>query len=661
MTWLTQEQKDLFKLVFDEYSILPRNRKGSLKLRNLSFFSTDTKSIKQMVPYIVQLNEGQDLSTNQYYNALKNSGLIEKNNEINEFGEMFLEFLFQNEREAYNNIISQRDTRKIDEKYILPLELIVLLAVYTKKTQNNDLNLASFEIIDNLNYLRTNISDSLSEYEQRNFDIRDVLQYEDEDFFLMLQGINYQGYEVKRLIHLRDQITNFKDYYIEAYETCPDDDNSISADEINYFEQIRYFKNQYQKDNRFRVRMTFYLSLILEGIVFPEILSSFVFTSIEEKEEFIISNGLKPIIEEYKELLDRYYKQNKEKPLTFKTGYQSNYLHNRILFGAPGTGKSYKLKNDLEELMKNGGYYERVTFHPEYTYSNFVGTYKPVPRIKENNENEITYDFVPGPFMRVYVEALKNIKSDNPKPNLLIIEEINRANVAAVFGEVFQLLDRDGNSVSEYPIQPSEDIKKYLQETVGSEFEDITEIKIPDNMFIWATMNNADQGVLPLDTAFKRRWDFEYLDTDSEESQIEGNYVVVGKGTNARRVEWNKLRKAINNRLSELNVNEDKLLGTFFVNKRIVVPENGHEIDADNFNSMFKHKVLMYLFEDVVKQNPKSLFENCSNAKRYSYICREFDELGIGIFGSSITSEFPTITNGGQPEDTDIESTEGFE
>ena len=117
------------------------------------------------------------------------------------------------------------------------------------------------------------------------------------------------------------------------------------------------------------------------------------------------------------------------------------YAHNRIVFGAPGTGKSFKLNDEQKDLISEGGEYERVTFHPDYSYANFVGTYKPVP-----TKNGISYEYVPGPFMRTYVKAIENGQSENKedvKPFLLLIEEINRANVAAVFGEVFQLLDRD--------------------------------------------------------------------------------------------------------------------------------------------------------------------------------------------------------------------------
>ena len=127
----------------------------------------------------------------------------------------------------------------------------------------------------------------------------------------------------------------------------------------------------------------------------------------------------------------------------FVSGYETKYSRNRILFGAPGTGKSYILNKEQEDLLKDGGECERVTFHPNYSYANFVGTYKPVPKIDTDGKNIITYEYVPGPFMRTLVKAIKNIQQGAIKPYILLIEEINRAEVASVFGEVFQLLDRN--------------------------------------------------------------------------------------------------------------------------------------------------------------------------------------------------------------------------
>lgn len=326
--------------------------------------------------------------------------------------------------------------------------------------------------------------------------------------------------------------------------------------------------------------------------------------------------------------------------IRYNTGYQSKFARNKIIFGAPGTGKSYTINKERESLIgqNNETDYERVTFHPDYSYANFVGTYKPVPGVKDENGTEtITYKYVPGPFMRVLVKALRNAQTDDPKPFLLIIEEINRANVAAVFGDVFQLLDRNENNVSEYPIQVSEDMKKYLSEELNVDPEECSKIRIPDNMFIWATMNSADQGVYPMDTAFKRRWAFTYLGIDDCDNEIRGKYVVVGS-KEQQRIEWNELRKAINEFLAVEKINEDKQLGPYFLSRNIVVPSDGsNEINSEKFCDAFKHKVLMYLFEDAGKQKRQSLFEGSKKGyNRYSKICEAFDEQGIGIFSSTI-------------------------
>lgn len=330
------------------------------------------------------------------------------------------------------------------------------------------------------------------------------------------------------------------------------------------------------------------------------------------------------------------------RPISFTTGLTSDQPRNRILFGAPGTGKSYTLNHEKDALLADGGEYERVTFHPDYSYANFVGTYKPVPCKDSDGKDAITYSYVPGPFMRTYVKALQNSRTDDPKPFLLVIEEINRANVAAVFGDVFQLLDRGDDEVSEYPIQASEDIKKYLAlpENLGGKPDDYAEIRIPDNMFIWATMNSADQGVFPMDTAFKRRWDFTYLGIDDSEAGIVGKKVILGQGDYRRIVEWNTLRKAINSELLTYKVNEDKLMGPYFISKKNLPA--GEMIDPAVFTRIFKNKVIMYLFDDAAKQKRITLFGGCDEKSKnqYSKICREFDTKGVYIFCEAISSQF---------------------
>ncbi len=325
------------------------------------------------------------------------------------------------------------------------------------------------------------------------------------------------------------------------------------------------------------------------------------------------------------------------------------YAHNRIVFGAPGTGKSFKLDEEQQNLIEKGGEVERVTFHPDYSYAHFVGTYKPVP-----SATGISYEYVPGPFMRTYVNAIINGRSENPedvRPYLLLIEEINRANVAAVFGEVFQLLDRDGENKSQYAVKPSEDIKAYLAKELGGKANDYKELVIPDNMYIWSTMNSADQGVFPMDTAFKRRWDFEYIGINHNDSKIDDAYLVCEKA--GYKVNWNQLRKAINDTLSSnaFKINEDKLMGPFFVSKSVLD-------DAENFREVFKSKVIMYLFEDAAKQRRSLLFEGCDENTRtkYSSICEDFDKRGIEIFCKDVRDKVEIVRlNDDKSEGTDSE------
>ncbi len=286
--------------------------------------------------------------------------------------------------------------------------------------------------------------------------------------------------------------------------------------------------------------------------------------------------------------------------------------HNLIYFGAPGTGKSYNLNKSLKDSKIN---YERVTFYPTYSYAQFVGTYKPVMKADEGNE-EISYQFVPGPFLRVLVQALKNKEANY----CLVIEEINRANAAAVFGDVFQLLDRNSDGESEYSIAASEDIKKYLINQV-KDIKDIKDIQvetlsIPQNMYIWATMNSADQGVFPMDTAFKRRWSFEYIEINNGDTGVCNEWEIEGSDIN-----WNVFRKFVNGILSSFDVNEDKLMGPYFVKA-----DNGTQISEKSFAS----KVLMYLWEDAARMIRKNIFG--AEIKTYSQLVSEWKTNKIKIF-----------------------------
>lgn len=318
-------------------------------------------------------------------------------------------------------------------------------------------------------------------------------------------------------------------------------------------------------------------------------------------------------------------------------------VHNRIVFGAPGTGKSRLL---AEDSVIFGNNVERVTFHPNYSYANFVGTYKPIMTDNTNSNKEISYEYVPGPFMRIYTQAINHPE----EKYLLLIEEINRANVAAVFGDVFQLLDRK-NGESEYPIATSEDIKAFLMNNLEclkgkriDEFSDeecklYQEMRIPENMFIWATMNSADQGVFPMDTAFKRRWEFEYIGVDKEAKKVEKYIIPIGDEEHRRYVKWNDLRERINDILSsdDCKVNEDKLLGPFFISKSML--ESACEKE-DRFVKAFESKVIMYLFEDAMKMRPANIFKGHEGKMIFSEICKTFEEKGEELFGISDIEHF---------------------
>ncbi len=345
-----------------------------------------------------------------------------------------------------------------------------------------------------------------------------------------------------------------------------------------------------------------------------------------EEENKSRNNTMKSALYQYKKYLTEISNKIEDSNISEKLNL---FEYNRIFFGAPGTGKSYVLDKEKDILLREGGEYERVTFHPDYSYSQFVGTYKPVVE-----GEKVLYKFVPGPFIRIYVKAKKNEKESVIKPYLLIIEEINRANVSSVFGDVFQLLDRNDSNRSKYPIHPTEDIRKYLVDELGGSSEEYSTIEIPNNMYIWATMNSADQGVYPMDTAFKRRWDFTYLGIDEKEEGIKSYKMIVAE----KEYNWNKLRKAINQvLLEECKVNEDKLMGPYFISRNIL--EKG-EVNNSELVKVFKNKVIMYLFDDAAKHKRAMLFSGCSTCNSYFLICQEFEKNGIEIFSKEIQNKY---------------------
>ena len=296
----------------------------------------------------------------------------------------------------------------------------------------------------------------------------------------------------------------------------------------------------------------------------------------------------------------------------------------QIFYGAPGTGKSHAINE-----LTTGKDVIRTTFHPDSDYSTFVGAYKPTTKSvpvmtvigteavpvkgkdgKEMTEDKIVYEFVSQAFMQAYVEAWKKYctvqEGEEPVDEYLVIEEINRGNCAQIFGDLFQLLDRGDEGFSEYPIKADSDMKKQLKkEFAGLEIKNKESINdlfkgkdivaqvlegevllLPNNLYIWATMNTSDQSLFPIDSAFKRRWDWYYVPI----SNAEKNWTIE---VNGAKYDWWNFLQAINDRVYDATYSEDKKLGYFFCKA------NDGVISADKFVS----KVIFYLWNDVFKDS----------------------------------------------------------
>ena len=299
------------------------------------------------------------------------------------------------------------------------------------------------------------------------------------------------------------------------------------------------------------------------------------------------------------------------------TSSNTNSVSRQIIYyGAPGTGKSHevaKTTKQVEAETKANHEEERVfrtTFHPDSDYSTFVGCYKPTMQpepqtyVVEGQEKpvvdkdgkqvmkeKIVYNYIPQAFTNAYVRAWQT-----DKDVYLVIEEINRGNCAQIFGDLFQLLDRDKDGYSKYPIDSDSDLGNHIcKALLASERNDIPEevksgkkMQLPSNLYIWATMNTSDQSLFPIDSAFKRRWDWKYMKIKDMKDKIAQPYRIIVKD---KQYSWWGFINKMNEHISSTTSSEDKQLGYFFVNR-----EDG-QISADDF----VNKVLFYLYNDALK------------------------------------------------------------
>jgi len=274
-----------------------------------------------------------------------------------------------------------------------------------------------------------------------------------------------------------------------------------------------------------------------------------------------------------------------------KKGEPFGKAQNKIYYGAPGTGKSHKVK---EFLKGKEEFTERITFHPEYDYASFVGGYKPITeKDSVTGKDEIKYKFVPQTFTNIYVDAWNDLGNDY----YLVIEEINRGNCAEIFGDIFQLLDRN----PEYLITPSNELKEYLENSLTEKGLENGKMVLPPNLNILATMNTSDQSLFPMDSAFKRRWDWEYIPINYSKSIENPSSGFLVKTSETEEFSWIEFIEKVNKNYIQKNPNlgMDKCIGNYFI----------QAVDNKIELSDFINKAIFYLWNDVFKDEEEHIFE----------------------------------------------------
>lgn len=317
---------------------------------------------------------------------------------------------------------------------------------------------------------------------------------------------------------------------------------------------------------------------------------------------------------------------------------ESERLHggvNVLLYGVPGCGKSHTIK---VKYCKNADGIERVVFHPDYTYGDFVGQIMPIT----DDDGKISYEFSSGPFTRILSKAYNNPQ----KKYCLVIEEINRGNAPAIFGDIFQLLDREKDGSGSYEITNIDVADKvYLYNKAF--VSDPSKIKIPSNLYIFATMNTSDQNVFTLDTAFQRRWNMRMVENDVTKATE-----IADKPILDTTVKWAEFNQIINDLILSKNVgmasSEDKRLGAYFVTENdlyfYTTADGITQEEADDKNHNFPEKVLKYLWDDAFKFSRDEVFqstydsleklikafETAKGDKRFSIFLNDIFELDQG-------------------------------
>lgn len=564
-------------------SISPKTGEPNLKLRHFSFYSSELKNLKQILAYLlVAADEGwvsfsTESSTTKvrYANTLKNLALLVEEGEnlvLSATAKRLVEYATDRGLTPINLVSLDYAQHAIEFEAIILDNLLSIL----NTSSDTDSRVYKFSL---------RIFYNLQEFCEacKHLAIEDIVG--DLDLLYFCQAINSSGFELKKFFSLakpdRDELTTL-------WKQTADSKLNFKNVDTNPFEKAvyAYIPRNLQKDVRSRCRNLIGAYLLLkEKYNIPEIVSD---TTILRKISMRHNSNLAALTERGEIKLP----------------------HQLIVTGCPGSGKSTYLDAAISEMDENAQV-ARISAHPEYSYSDLIGCYKPVPIYQravdvftssgerfEKGLPRINYEFVTGPLVRQLMLAIQN-----PSYNfVLIIEEINRTNCNSLFGDFFQLLDRKEGE-SEFEIEAAPDLAAVLIEHGLT-----AKIKLPPNLYIWATMNAADQGVFSLDSAFRRRWEFIYKGYEEEcKYPIENKCILYG----GKNYDWDKFRSKINIKLSGLEIHEDKMIGPYFL-----------KMDEMNDSDKVCNKLFLYLWEDVLRFQRSEL----TDYKSFSSLVKGWNE-----------------------------------
>lgn len=602
---------------------------------------------------VQQLNKGFLIGPKNWFGELKENdiAIIREDGNIKNFRRVkSIEKLENNELKYYFEKIFENDFNPLKRRNDI---------LYTKyfKFDKASANLANMQNHTNFNKLNLNeeyLDKKIEEFEfnkdsykniyfltnedvlkNKNINPRDVLFIvsNEKEGYKIKDVYNYNDKKIKEKINLKDinNTLNIEEYGLEnAYK------KAIENNETNKKKLLKNIIDSINKEGYYCHPHDKGLDFIYAILIVNEN------TNKKSKDRSTNRDTDRDTVENTYNMNDNNKIKNLDEKLQ-KTDEDCSY--NQIFYGVPGCGKSYKIqqilvKNNIEENQT-----EKILFHPDYSYTDFIGQLE--PRLIENkkeNKNDVTYEFNPGPFSIILKKAL----ADENKKYVLVIDEINRGNASAIFGDIFQLLDRNKNGESEFSIK-NEVISKYLldkRDGIGQiDEKKVKDIKIPSNLYIFATMNTSDQNVFTLDTAFKRRWNFEKISNifnDKEDEQYK-RIIPEFKNDEGEEIIWGVFQETINNIINKELINygingEDKQLGKYFVK------------DEELKNKKkFAYKVLMYLWDDVVKVNRNILFDT-ENYSTLDEVIEGFLNKNVGI--KIFKDNFKSIMNYKKDEET---------